>query len=224
MKIHKEGTKIIILFFVGLVLIDFPIYYYLTSSSQLWWIGAILHLGALIFFILVVRFFRVPVRTPEMPLDDKTILCPADGKVVVIEDTEESELLHEKRIQVSIFMSPLNVHVNWFPVSGKINYEKYHSGRFLVAWHPKSSELNERNTVAVQKGDGKTILFRQIAGAVARRIISYAQVGDQANAGEDFGFIKFGSRVDVFLPLDAEIHVSVDQQVKGVETKLATLR
>jgi len=174
-----------------------------------------------VLFMLVVQFFRVPKRT--VTLDDNAVVCPADGKVVVIEETEESEYLKDKRIQVSIFMSPLNVHINWFPIAGLVSYSKYHAGKYLVAWHPKSSTENERTTVAVKHKSGTEILFRQIAGAVARRIICYAKQGDEARQSSEFGFIKFGSRVDVFLPLDAEVKVKLDQKVSGSQTVLAVL-
>ena len=158
-----------------------------------------------------------------MPSEDGIIYCPADGKVVVIEETEEGEYFKDKRIQVSVFMSPLNVHVNYYPCEGSVTYTKYHPGKFLVAWHPKSSTENERSTVAFKTKSGVPVLMRQIAGAVARRIITYSKPGDNFKAGDQFGFIKFGSRVDMFLPLDAEILVNIDQVVTGSQTPLARI-
>ena len=154
---------------------------------------------------------------------DTDVMCPADGKVVVIEEVEETEYFKDRRIQVSIFMSPLNVHVNYNPISGLIKYVKYHPGLFLVAWHPKSSTDNERTTIVIEHASGKEILFRQIAGAVARRICYYVQVGQKVRTGEEFGFIKFGSRIDVFLPLNCKINVKIGDTVQAKLTKLAEL-
>jgi len=176
----------------------------------------------LLFLVLILQFFRNPVRNIPV-LDYNIIYAPADGKVVVIEETEETEFYKDKRIQISIFMSPLNVHVNRYPFSGQVKYYKYHPGQYLVAWHPKSSTENERTTMVLEKGKN-SILVRQIAGAVARRIISYAKEGLQGKQGEDFGFIRFGSRVDLFLPLDAKIEVNIDDVVKGNLTKIATFK
>ena len=185
-------------------------------------VQVILAIAALIFFILVVRFFRNPnVVTPEK---DGVVYAPAEGKVVVIEQTHEGEHLKEDRIQVSIFMSPLNVHVNRSPVKGVIDYFKYHPGKFLVAWHPKSSTDNERTSVSFTTEYGVRILMRQIAGAVARRIAFYPKVGDAVNQGTSVGFIRFGSRVDLFLPLDADIKVKIGDLTKGGETEVALLK
>ena len=175
---------------------------------------------ALIDFTLVAQFFRVPKRTPVAA--GGQILCPSDGKVVVIEEVDEPEVFGDKRIQVSIFMSPLNVHVQWAPMAGKVTHAIYHAGKYLVAWHPKSSAENERTTLVIE-GDRGPVLFRQIAGAVARRIKHYIKPGQEVALGEEVGFIKFGSRIDVFLPLGTDIHVGLDQKVKGRETVLATL-
>lgn len=202
--------------FIGLAVLNLVMNYFFGGS-----ILAVSIPVTLIMFFLVVQFFRVPKR--ELLIDESTVYCPADGKVVVIEETLETEYLNDKRIQVSIFMSPLNVHINWFPISGIVSYAKYHAGKYLVAWHPKSSTENERTTVAVQHKSGAEILFRQIAGAVARRIVCYAQEGERADQNSEFGFIKFGSRVDVFLPLDAEVKVKIDQKVIGTQTILAVL-
>jgi phosphatidylserine decarboxylase len=182
----------------------------------------LLGIPLLILFILVVRFFRNPDR-----FSDKTeggVVSPCDGKVVVIEEVTESEYFKDKRIQVSIFMSPLNVHVNRNPISGLISYFKYHPGKYLVAWHPKSSTENERTTAVIKDDQGREILFRQIAGAVARRIRWYIKPGDKAIQGNEMGFIKFGSRVDVLLPADAEIKVELEQKVSAAESLIAILK
>jgi phosphatidylserine decarboxylase len=217
MKFHKEGRKIIlntIIFLVGINLLEG---YFLGTGFLIFSIPV-----SLIILILILQFFRVPNR----PLlnDDGLVYCPADGKVVVIEETEENEYLKEKRIQVSIFMSPLNVHINWYPIAGMIKYFKYHPGKYLVAWHPKSSTENERTTVVVQHKSGLEILVRQIAGAVARRIVSYAEENNSIDQNSEMGFIKFGSRVDVFLPLDAEVLVKIDDKVTGSQTPLARIK
>src|SRR5690606_13757687 len=175
---------------------------------------------ALSFFLLlaVLQFFRNPRR--RITTDDNLILCPADGKVVVIEEVAETEYFNDKRIQVSIFMSPINVHINRNPVSGVISFFRYHAGKYLVAWHPKSSTLNERTSIAVRTDSGKEVLFRQIAGAIARRIVWYVHEEQAVKQGEEFGFIKFGSRVDVFLPLDAKVNVKIGDRVSGGLTVL----
>ena len=170
--------------------------------------------------IIILQFFRDPVR--NFIINEAEIICPADGKVVVIEETEETEYFKDRRIQVSVFMSPFNVHINRFPVSGVVNYFKYHPGKYLVAWHPKSSTENERTTIVVQHANQQQILFRQIAGALARRIVWYCKEGESAKQSEQFGFIKFGSRVDVFLPLGTKINVKLNQKVKGGITSLAS--
>lgn len=182
-------------------------------------VSILLLTASLVFFGLVVQFFRNPVRTT--PYSEFSVICPADGKVVVIEEVEEPEYFRDMRKQVSIFMSPLNVHVNRYPIEGEVKYQKYYPGKYLVAWHPKSSTENERTTVVVEGSKG-SVLFRQIAGAVARRIICYAKPGDKAAQGADFGFIRFGSRVDIFLPLDCKVNVKLNQVVRGGETVLAT--
>jgi phosphatidylserine decarboxylase len=219
MKLHKEGYTIIlttiiiaaILYTVNhTFLIDLPIIYWLLNAF------------IIVMLVLVIQFFRVPTRPIEV--DENGIYCPADGKVVVIEETEETEYFKDRRIQISIFMSPLNVHANWNPISGITKYFKYHPGKFLVAWHPKSSTDNERSTVVVEHENGKEILFRQIAGAVARRIVCYAQPNQEVVAGSEFGFIKFGSRIDVFLPLDTEVCVDLEQKVQGKTTLLAKFK
>lgn len=189
-------------------------------NSFLLWPAAII-LG--IFVFLVVNFFRNPERI-VMNVSDDLVYCPADGKVVVIEKTFESEYFKDERLQVSVFMNPLNVHVNRYPWSGTVSFSRYHPGKFLVAWHPKSSTENERTTVVIKRKDGQEILMRQIAGALAKRICCYSKEGDQAEQGEDMGFIKFGSRVDLYLPLNSEIKVSIDQVVKGNVDVIATVK
>ena len=216
MKIfHKEG-----LFWLSVATLDFVF----ISGITYFLFPAFLAVGAgigLVIFVLIAQFFRNPVRTIER-FDNQIVYAPADGKIVVIEPVFESEYFKEERIQVSIFMSPLNVHVNRNPIGGKINYYKYHPGEFLVAWHPKSSTENERTTIVF--GEGKNaLLLRQIAGAVARRICSYVNVGQEVKQGEDFGFIKFGSRVDLFLPMDANIKVQMGEVSIGNKTIIATL-
>jgi len=219
MTLHREGTTTIIIAIIILGLIQWGNYWLYTKTEWLW-LFLLLSAGALVMLYLVVQFFRIPKRT--FTFTDSDILCPADGKVVVIEEVEETEYFKDRRIQVSIFMSPLNVHANYFPISGIVKYVKYHKGLFLVAWHPKSSTDNERSTVVVQHSSGQEVLFRQIAGAVARRICYYAKEGQTAETGQEFGFIKFGSRVDVFLPLGTKLDVKIDQDVKAKLTKLGS--
>ncbi|MCG8308869.1 MAG: phosphatidylserine decarboxylase family protein [Cytophagales bacterium] len=218
MTIHKEGRRILFVLLIVLILINF-----IFKSANI--PEAILffsYLTSSIFYILILQFFRDPaIKINENP---KYVLAPADGKVVVIEETEETEYLHERRIQISIFMSPLNVHVNRNPVGGIVKHIKYHAGKYLVAWHPKSSTENERTTIVYELANGLQILTRQIAGAVARRIKYYIAENDQVAQGAEFGFIKFGSRVDVFLPLDAEVKVKVNQKAQGGKTVLAELK
>lgn len=218
MTIHKEGYKIIAGTLVLLAVINISFNYFYPELNYFF---NVLIIVSVIFFLFVVSFFRKPFR--KIFVDDTKIIAPADGKIVVIEEVEETEYFKDKRLQVSIFMSPANVHINWLPVSGTIEYVKYHPGKFLVAWHPKCSTENERNTVVIKDEDGDEILLRQIAGFLARRIVSYPAVGQELEQGNEFGFIKFGSRVDLFLPLDAKIEVSLNQKVKGNTTILATL-
>jgi phosphatidylserine decarboxylase len=219
MTLHREGTTTILIAVIILGLIQWGNYWLYTKTDWLW-LFLLLSAGALVMLYLVVQFFRIPKRT--FTFTDTDILCPADGKVMVIEEVEETEYFKDRRIQVSIFMSPLNVHANYFPISGLVKYVKYHKGLFLVAWHPKSSTDNERSTVVVQHSSGQEVLFRQIAGAVARRICYYTKEGQTAETGQEFGFIKFGSRVDVFLPLGTKLDVKIDQDVKAKLTKLGS--
>jgi phosphatidylserine decarboxylase len=218
MKLHREGYGIMagtLVAVLGLSALNYLLLVKCASTILFWLVELIL----LTLLFLVVQFFRVPTRS--CPYSENDIVCPADGKVVVVEEVEENEFFKDKRIQVSIFMSPLNVHANYFPIGGETTYVKYHPGLFLVAWHPKSSTDNERSTIVVKHENGKEILFRQIAGAVARRICYYAQVGKAATQGEEFGFIKFGSRIDVFLPLETKIDVKIGDIVKAKTTRLA---
>lgn len=221
MTLHREGYLIMA---VGLTLLSAIQIgnYFLYSLTGWLWLFILLSLGALVMAYLIIQFFRIPART--CIYTDTDIMCPADGEVVVIEEVEEPEYFQDKRIQISIFMSPLNVHANYNPISGIIKYVKYHPGLFLVAWHPKSSTENERTTFVTEHSSGKEILFRQIAGAVARRICYYTHVGQKVKTGEEFGFIKFGSRIDVFLPLDCKINVKIGEKVKAKLTKLGELK
>lgn len=206
---HKEGHKIIFISLVVLVASLFLLDYLITLD----WLRKGLMLLMLGFFLLILQFFRNPKRLGQS--HENHVLSPVDGKVVVIEEVFEKEFFNEKRLQVSIFMSPINVHVTRYPVGGKVVFSKYHPGKFLVAWHPKASEENERTTVVVENSVFGNVLHRQIAGALAKRIVNYAKVNDVVAQGADSGFIKFGSRVDVFLPLDSKIKVSLNQKVKG---------
>ncbi|MGB5275462.1 MAG: phosphatidylserine decarboxylase family protein [Flavobacteriaceae bacterium] len=214
---HKEGQKIILTTFF-LVVATILITAFAVSVPWLKWS---LQGIALTILILILQFFRNPKRTVKRNFDE--ILAPVDGKVVVMEEVTETEYFNEKRLQISIFMSPINVHVTRYPASGEIKYSKYHPGKYLVAWHPKSSTENERTTVVIRTPKFGEILYRQIAGAMARRIVNYAEVGDSVQQGEDAGFIKFGSRVDLLLPLDSVVTVKLNQSVIGGKTCIATL-
>lgn len=220
MKLHKEGYTIIA---VGLLILGAIqlLNYFLFQYTEWLWLFLLLSLGVVVMAVLIIQFFRVPKR--EIVADENTILCPADGKVVAIEEVQETEYFNDKRIQLSIFMSPLNVHVNFNPISGIVKYVKYHPGLFLVAWHPKSSTDNERTTMVVGHDSGKEVLYRQIAGAVARRICYYIAEGDQVKVGNEYGFIKFGSRIDLLLPLDTKLNVKIGDKVKGQITKIGEL-
>jgi len=206
---HKEGYKIIILTFV------FVLFGILLSERfiELFWLLKTVQVVLLFFLIIVLQFFRNPKRITE--INDHQIIAPVDGKVVVIEEVEEPEYFKGKRLQVSIFMSPINVHVTRYALSGKVTYSKYHPGKYLVAWHPKASTENERTTIVVKNDVFGEILYRQIAGALAKRIVNYAKEGEEVVQGTDAGFIKFGSRVDVFLPLNTDLTVKIGDKVKG---------
>ena len=217
MTIHKEGRPIVVLVFIVFIAINLLVYYFVSSNLI---VTLVLGIPSFLFFLFIVRFFRKPNR--PLITDDNTIYAPADGTVLVIEETIEDEFFKDKRIQVSIFMSVWNIHINWFPISGIIKYFKYHPGKFLVARLPKSSTENERTTIVIEDKNKRQILVRQIAGVLARRIISYAKEGIEAKQNSELGFIRFGSRVDVFLPLDAKILVELGQKTKGTQTVIAT--
>lgn len=219
MTIHKEGYTIIGVTTLALLVINWAVRSLLPAT---FWLHGLLLIVSVIVFVLIVQFFRFPGRTAT--LGAHQIVAPCDGKVVVIEEVVENEYFKGPRRQISIFMSPLNVHINWNPISGIIQYFKYHPGLYLVAWHPKSSTENERTTTVIRTENGVDILFRQIAGAVARRIRWYIKEGDQVAQGSQMGFIKFGSRVDIFIPLDAEVKVNLEEKTVGSVTVLAELK
>lgn len=212
---HKEGYFIIISTFIICAAIALCAEYFIDHQI----LKIALQIGALIVLVLILQFFRNPGRNTV--INDKHLIAPVDGKVVIVEEVFEKEYFKDKRLQVSIFMSPINVHVTRYPISGEVKFSKYHPGKYLVAWHPKSSELNERTTIVVKNKTFGEVLYRQIAGALARRIVNYAKVGDSAVQGEDAGFIKFGSRVDLFLPVGTPVNVALDQVVRGGETIIA---
>ena len=214
---HKEGHKII---FITLVFVVAS-FLLVDSFIQQAWLQTAVEIVLLVFFILILQFFRNPKR--HTALNESQVVSPVDGKVVVIEEVFEKEYFNDKRVQVSVFMSPLNVHVTRYPIGGNVVFSKYHPGKYLVAWHPKASEENERTTVVLENQTYGKVLYRQIAGAMARRIINYAKQNDKALQGADSGFIKFGSRVDLFLPLDTNIKVELNQKVRGGESIIAKL-
>ena len=217
MTIHKEGYKTIAISTILFGVINVLSFYFISSSVPL--LSWIIFAGTFCLLIFMISFFRIPQRM--LTIQDNAIIAPADGKVVVIEEVQADEYFTDRRMQVSIFMSPLNVHVNRNPVSGEVAYSQYHKGKYLVAWHPKSSTENERHSVVYRK-DGKEILVKQIAGAVAKRIINYLQTGQQVKQTDEMGFIKFGSRVDLLLPLDAKILVKIGDKPLGGVTVIAT--
>ncbi len=217
MKFHKEGYPSLIITLLLAAVINGITLYWFRDFTLVVWLGYALSAFLL---IIILQFFRSPKRV--IKINKNNIIAPADGKVVVIEEVREHEYFDGKRLQISIFMSPLNVHVNRFPISGIIKYVKYHPGLFLVAWHPKSSTDNERTTIVVKHENGKEVMFRQIAGALARRIVNYAAHGNDAVQGEEFGFIKFGSRVDLLLPTNVKVKVKLNEKVRGNETVIAT--
>ncbi|MBS1976096.1 MAG: phosphatidylserine decarboxylase family protein [Bacteroidetes bacterium] len=219
MTIHKEGRRLLLILLLVLVVANVAVMRLWPEAVALQTITLVL---SAVIYLLILQFFRNPMFA--IARNEKHVLAPADGKVVVIEETEEAEYLKSRRRQISIFMSPVNVHVNRMPVGGSISYFKYHPGKYLVAWHPKSSSENERTTVVARMQNGTEVLFRQIAGALARRICWYIKEGSTLDQGAEFGFIKFGSRVDVFLPLDAVVKVSVGDTTKGGRTVIAELR
>ena len=213
---HKEGRTII---FISMLIVGSL--FLLMDFIGIPWLIKTLQIGLLLIFILILQFFRNPKR--NIQLNDAQVMSPVDGKVVVIEEVLESEFFNDKRLQVSVFMSPINVHVTRYPIGGKIIFSKYHPGDYLVAWHPKSSEKNERTTVVVENFKFGKVLYRQIAGALARRIVNYAKEGHNVVQGSDAGFIKFGSRVDLFLPLDTKLNIKLNQKVRGGETIIGEL-
>lgn len=206
---HKEGFKIILITLFAVIGISLIAHYFVDIP----WLKKLIQIVAFLFLIAILQFFRNPKRIT--PKNDQHIIAPVDGKVVVIEEVFEKEYFKDKRLQVSIFMSPVNVHVTRYALGGKVTYSEYHPGKYLVAWHPKASEENERTTIVVDNPVFGEVLYRQIAGALAKRIVNYAKVGETVVQGEDAGFIKFGSRVDVFLPLGTKINVQLNQTVKG---------
>ena len=214
---HREGYKIILNTFLITVTLSICVEYAIENFL----IQKLLQLSAIIILLLILQFFRNPKR--KTIVNKNHIISPVDGKVVNIKEVFEKEYFKDKRIQLSIFMSPVNVHVTRYAISGEVIFSKYHPGKYFVAWHPKSSELNERTTVVIENKTVGKILYRQIAGAVARRIVNYAKVGDKAIQGNDAGFIKFGSRVDLFLPIGTKINVAIDQFVKGGIDQIASV-
>ncbi len=218
MNLHKEGYRIIAWSFLVIIIIN----YFLHQHNEIEWLNWIFSIISLIAFMLIVYFFRFPSR--DVAAKPNEVIAPVDGKVVVIEEVFEPEFFKDKRLQISIFMSPLNVHATRYPVSGKVIYSKYYKGKHLVAWHPKSSELNERTTIVLENPVIGQVMFRQIAGAVARRIENYSKVGDEVKRGADAGFIKFGSRVDVFLPLNTVVDVIIGDKTRGGETIIAEVQ
>lgn len=213
---HKEGFTIIITTFIICTAVALIAEYFIEYKL----LKICIQITAVVALVLVLQFFRNPSRNTQ--LNEDHLLAPVDGKVVIVEEVYEKEYFKDQRLQVSIFMSPINVHVTRYPMSGTIKFSKYHPGKYLVAWHPKSSELNERTTIVMENERFGEILYRQIAGALARRIVNYAKEGEEGIQGEDAGFIKFGSRVDLFLPLGTDIDVSVNQVVRGGETIIAS--
>jgi phosphatidylserine decarboxylase len=219
MSIHREGRTLLFWLLLILVAVNFGLNRWIPEQETV--LNVIL-LVSIVLYLLILQFFRNPFI--QLPNEEKLVFAPADGKVVVIEETTESEYLKDRRKQVSIFMSPINVHINRSPIAGVVEFFKYHPGKYLVAWHPKSSTENERTTMVLTHKSGVKILVRQIAGALARRIKWYVKEGTPLAQGGEFGFIKFGSRVDVYLPLDAEILVSLEEKTKGGRTPIARLK
>ena len=214
---HKEGYKIILYTTILLIVVNVISYF----SIDLYWVRFAVLALSIILFLLIIQFFRNPKRITQV--NDTNVVAPVDGKVVVIEEVFEKEYFNDTRLQISIFMSPINVHVTRYPVGGEVIYSKYHPGKFLVAWHPKSSEENERTTVVVKNTKAGEVMHRQIAGAMAKRIVNYAEEGQNVIQGSDSGFIKFGSRVDVFLPLGTKVNVNLKDKVKGGLSVIANI-
>lgn len=219
MTIHREGYKSIAIGTLIFGAINLIYFYFLSASNS--WLGFVIFFATLFLLLFLISFFRIPER--KLTVNGNAIIAPADGKVVVIEETVDTEYFKDKRLQVSIFMSPANVHVNRNPMDGTVVYNQYHKGKYLVAWNPKSSTDNERHSLVLRNGDTE-ILVKQIAGALAKRIVNYLQVGQKVSQTQEFGFIKFGSRVDVLLPIGTKINVDLNQAVKGGVTVIATLQ
>lgn len=215
MKLHYEGYKIILVTFIVLALLTYATWYFIPWTV----LQIVIYIGFFVEFIWTVSFFRVPKRV--INTNENHILSSADGKIVTVEEVNETEYFNDRRIMISVFMSPFNIHVNWYPFNGKVIYTKYHKGKFLVAYNPKSSIDNERNSLVLEKEPGKAVLIRQVAGIMARRIISYAKKSDVAVQGEEFGIILFGSRVDFFLPIESKINVKIGQKVRAQKTVIA---
>ena len=219
-RIHREGTSILVVAFLIFVVVNAPLWYFFPDNVVL---NSLISVSSLVIYLLMVNFFRSPKRI--FPGDvENVIVAPADGKVVVIEKVYEPDHFKDERIQVSIFMSPLNVHANWYPVDGVVVRAEHQKGKFHKAWLPKASTENERSLVVIKMNDGREILVRQVAGAMARRIVTYAAAGEECFIDQHLGFIKFGSRVDLYLPLDAKINVALDQKTVGNETVIANLK
>ncbi len=218
MRIHKEGYTILITLLAVLLAANIIIRLFLQTGN---FFEQAFMVFSLVIMFFILWFFRMPSR--QLEPDDNLVIAPADGKVVAIEEIEENEFFNDRRLQVSIFMSPLNVHMNHFPITGTVRYFKYHPGEYLVAWHPKASSANERSSVVVENGS-HAVLIRQIAGVLARRIVCYARPGEQVDQGQELGFIKFGSRVDLFLPTNVRLNVSIGQKVSGITSVIASFK
>jgi phosphatidylserine decarboxylase len=219
MTIHREGYKTIALSALAFALINLPSFYFISAHE--FWLSGLIFVVTLGLLLFLVSFFRVPSR--ELTVGPNLVVCPADGKVVVIEEVLDQEYFSDKRLQVSIFMSPANVHQNRNPIAGEVVYSQYHKGKYLVAWHPKSSTENERHSVVIRNAHGE-VLVKQIAGALARRIVNYLSVGQKVEQSAEMGFIKFGSRVDLLLPVGTEVRVGLNQMVQGGVTVIAVLK
>lgn len=218
MTLHREGYKSIAVAALLFGAINLSLFWFLGASMM--WLCAVVLVVSLVLLLLVISFFRIPAR--KLTISNNQVIAPADGKVVVIEETVDPEYFKDKRLQVSIFMSPLNVHVNRNPLSGDVVYNQYHKGKYLVAWHPKSSTENERHSVVIRKGNTE-VLVKQIAGALAKRIVNYLEVGQKVEQGNELGFIKFGSRVDLLLPVGTKVNVALNENVQGGVTVIASL-
>jgi phosphatidylserine decarboxylase len=219
MTIHREGYKTIAIGALGFALINLPSFYFISAHES--WLSGLIFLVTLGLLLFLVSFFRVPSR--KLTVGPDLVVCPADGKVVVIEEVADPEYFKDKRLQISIFMSPANVHQNRNPIAGEVVYSQYHKGKYLVAWHPKSSTENERHSVVIRNSHGE-ILVKQIAGALARRIVNYLAVGQKVEQSAEMGFIKFGSRVDLLLPVGADVRVKLNEVVQGGVTVIASLK